>query len=104
MVRRAALAGWQSNLPAPGDRLRGLAWSVGVVWSVMRNYYGVYHRMSPNHLDRYVDEFSGRHKVHCTDTVDLMSDVARGIVGRRLCYRDLIKPNGRPASARELAR
>ena len=29
-------------------------------WSMMkRGYYGTFHRMSPKHLDRYVDEFSG---------------------------------------------
>ena len=65
---------------------------------------GTNHRMSPKHLDRYVDEFSGRHTTRCADTVDQMSDVARGMVGRRLRYRGLIKPNGRPSGARELAR
>ncbi len=74
-------------------------------WAMMkRGYYGTYHRMSPKHLDRYVDEFSGRHNSRCEDTVDQMVGVARGMVGRRLRYRDLIKPNGRPSGARELAR
>ena len=74
-------------------------------WAMMkRGYYGTYQRMSPMHLDRYVDEFSGRHNTRCADTVDQMIGVARGMVGRRLRYRDLIKPNGRPSGARELAR
>ena len=35
-------------------------------WAMMkRGYYGIYHRMSPKHLDRYVDEFSGRHNIRC---------------------------------------
>ena len=74
-------------------------------WALMkRGYYGTYHRMSPKHLDRYVDEFSGRHNSRCADTMDQMNGVARSMVGRRLRYRDLIKPNGRPSGARELAR
>ena len=73
-------------------------------WATMkRGYYGTYHRMSPKHLDRYVDEFSGRHNCRCAATIDQMSGVARGMVGKRLRYRDLIKPNGRPSGAREIA-
>ena len=31
-------------------------------WALLkRGYYGIYHRMSPRHLLRYIDEFSGRH-------------------------------------------
>ena len=51
-----------------------------------------------------MDEFSGRHNSRCADTMDHMNGVARSMVGRRLRYRDLIKPNGRPSGARELAR
>ena len=73
-------------------------------WALMkRGYYGIYHRMSPKHLDRYVDEFSGRHNIRCQDTIDQMEFVARGLLGKLLRYRDLIKPNGRPSGARELA-
>ena len=74
-------------------------------WAMMkRGYYGTYQRMSPMHLDRYVDEFSGRHNGRCGATVAQMIGVARGMVGRRLRYRDLIKANGRPSGARQLAR
>ena len=58
----------------------------------------------PKHLDRYVDEFSGRHNIPSDDTIDQMGSVAHGMVGQRLRYRDLIAPNGRPSGARELAR
>ena len=31
-------------------------------WAMLkRGYYGMYHPMSPAHLQRYVDEFAGRH-------------------------------------------
>ena len=50
--------------------------------------------MSPKHLDRYVNEFSGRHNVRESDTVDQMAGVIAGMAGKRLCYSDLIADNG----------
>ena len=42
-------------------------------WSMMkRGYVGIYHKMSPKHLQRYVDEFSGRHNARNADTVEQM--------------------------------
>ena len=55
-----------------------------------RGYYGTYHRMSPKHLNRYVDEFAGRHNVRNLDTVDQMSSMVRGMDGKRLRYKDLV--------------
>ena len=60
-------------------------------WALLkRGYYGTYHRMSPKHLQRYVDEFSGRHNMRPLDTIDQMRAMARGMVGKRLRYRDLV--------------
>ena len=56
-----------------------------------RGYYGTYHRMSVKHLQRYVDEFSGRHNLRSLDTIDQMARIARGLDGKRLRYQDLIK-------------
>ena len=55
-----------------------------------RGYYGVYHKMSPKHLQRYVDEFAGRHGVREQDTLEQMGAVAWGMIGKRLRYRDLV--------------
>lgn len=67
-------------------------------WSMMkRGAYRTYHRMSPKHLDRYVDEFSGRHNMRSDDTVDQMQSVARGMMDGQPRYRDLIADNGRSA-------
>ncbi len=55
-----------------------------------RGYRGTYHRMSAKHLQRYVNEFAGRYNVRSMDTLDQMADVARGFVGKRLRYADLI--------------
>ncbi len=59
-------------------------------WAMLRRgYHGTYHRMSPAHLQRYVDEFSGRHNQRPMDTADQMVEMARGFQGKRLRYRDL---------------
>ena len=64
-----------------------------------RSYHGVYHRMSPKHLQRYVDEFAGRQNIRDRDTIDQMHSTVAGLVGKRLMYRDLIRPTGRSAVA-----
>ena len=55
-----------------------------------RGYHGVYHQMSPKHLDRYVAEFAGRHNDRPADTVDQMSRIVKGMEGKRLPYKTLI--------------
>ena len=60
-------------------------------WSLLkRGYHGTYHHMSAKHLDRYVGEFAGRHNDRERDTIDQMSHIAQGMVGKRLRYNDLI--------------
>ena len=76
-----------------GEYVRGQAHTNGIesFWSMLkRGYYGTYHRMSPKHLDRNVHEFSGRHNARPLDTAEQMKRVARGLVGKRLQYRELI--------------
>lgn len=46
--------------------------------------------MSRKHLDRYVQEFAGRHNIRTDHPKDQMAAVVAGIMGRRLMYRDLI--------------
>ena len=60
-------------------------------WALLkRGYYGTYHRMSNKHLQRYVDEFAGRHNMRPLDTIDQMKAMVRGMDGKRLRYRDLV--------------
>lgn len=59
-------------------------------WAMLkRGYIGTYHRMSPQHLHRYVTEFAGRQNVRSLDTSEQMTMLAIGMVGKRLRYRDL---------------
>ncbi len=48
------------------------------------------HLLSEKHLQRYVNEFSGRHNIRSLDTIDQMASVAKGMDGKRLTYRDLV--------------
>ena len=60
-------------------------------WSMLkRGYIGVFHRMSPEHLHRYVGEFEGRHNARDLNTTDQMTAMVRGGEGRLLRYSDLI--------------
>ena len=52
-----------------------------------RAHKGTFHKISPKHLQRYVNEFAGRHGVREKDTIDQMNAVVAGMVGRRLMYR-----------------
>ena len=62
-------------------------------WAMLkRGYNGTYHHMSAKHLQRYVNEFSGRHNDRSKDTADQMAAIVRGMNGKRLRYSDLIGP------------
>ena len=81
-----------------GEYVNGMAHTNGVesFWAMLkRGYHGVYHRMSPKHLQRYVNEFAGRHNIRDMDTMDQMTEVVCSLVGKRLMYRDLTAPTDR---------
>ena len=65
-----------------------------------RAYHGTYHKISPKHLNRYVQQFAGKHNVRELNTAEQMCYVAAGLIGRRLMRRDLIADNGFPSGAR----
>ena len=75
-----------------GEYVRGKAHTNGVesFWAMLkRGYQGVYHHMSPKHLQRYMNEFAGRHNLRELDTIDQMRLVVVGMIGRRLRYETL---------------
>ena len=77
-----------------GEYVRDQAHTNGIesFWSMLkRAHTGTFHRLSEEHLQRYVNEFSGRHGVRERDTSDQMQDVAAGLAGKRLMYRDLVR-------------
>ena len=86
-----------------GEFVRQQAHTNGIesFWSMLkRAHKGVYHKISPKHLQRYVNEFSGRHDIRDRDTIDQMGTVARSMAGKSLPYRTLVADNGRASGAR----
>ena len=86
-----------------GEYVRGQVSINGMesFWSMLkRGYVGTYHRMSPEHLGRYVGEFEGRHNNRDRNTIDQMAAMVRGGDGKRLMYADLkAHSHGREAVA-----
>ena len=78
-----------------GEYVDGQAHTNGIesFWAMLkRGYQGTYHKLSVKHLDRYVNEFAGRHNQRPMNTIDQMSAMVRGMDGKRLRYTDLIGP------------
>ena len=86
-----------------GEYVRDMAHTNGIesFWSMLkRAHQGTFHKLSQKHLDRYVQEFAGKHNVRGLDTMGQMSALVAGLVGKRLLRRDLIADNGLPSGAR----
>ena len=101
-----ALAAWfdhESVNHSAGEYVRGMAHTNGMesFWAMLkRAHQGAFHKISPKHLERYVQEFAGKHNIRGDDTAAQMAAVAAGLVGRRLMYRDLTADNGLSSGAR----
>ena len=87
-----------------GEYVSGMPHANGIesFWATLkRAKKGTYHKMSPKHLNRYVQEFAGKHNIREADTASQMQGTVAGMVGRSLCYKDLIANNGLDSMARE---
>ena len=85
------------------EYVRGMAHTNGIenFWSMLkRAHKGTFHKISPKHLDRYVQEFAGKHNVRESGTLAQMRDTVARLVGRDLLYRDLVADNGLSSGAR----
>ena len=86
-----------------GEYVNGRVHTNGIesFWSMLkRAHKGTFHKLSAKHLQRYVNEFAGRHNMRELDTIDQMAAVTVGLMGKRLTYEALIAPNGLPSGAR----
>ena len=89
----AGLAGRERVKHSVGEYVRGQAHTNGIesFWSMLkRGYVGTFHKMSPEHLHRYVAEFAGRHNRRDDDTIVQMEKMITTAEGKRLRYADLI--------------
>lgn len=60
-------------------------------WAILkRGYMGTYHYMSPQHLHRYVNEFTGRYNSRDKNTIDQMAAIAKRMAGKRMRYDELV--------------
>ncbi len=70
-------------------------------WSTLkRAHKGTFHKLSPKHLDRYVQEFVAKYNMRDSGTLTQMRETVARLVGRNLLYRDLIADNGLSPIAR----
>ena len=86
-----------------GEYVNNQAHSNGIesFWSMLkRAHKGTFHKISPKHLDRYVQEFAGKHNMRESGTLTQMRDTVARMVGRNLLYRDLTAANGLSSGAR----
>ena len=86
-----------------GEYVRKMAHTNGIesFWAMLkRAHKGTFHKISPKHLNRYVQEFSGRHNIRNSGTLDQMRDTVARLVGRSLLRRDLVADNGRSSAGR----
>ena len=86
-----------------GEYVRDQAYTNGIesFWALLKlGFIGIHHKMSPKHLQRYVNEFAGRHNNRPKSTIEQMKGLVSSMVGKRLRYKDLIATNGLPSGAR----
>ena len=84
------------------DWLRGKATTnyTESAWSMLkRSFMGVYHKMSPKHLRRYVKTFTGRWNIRDPGTENQMRCVVRAMLNRRITYNELTADNGVPSGS-----
>jgi len=73
------------------------------LWSILtRAHKGKFHKISSKRLDRYVQEFAGRHNIREQDTIDQLRSLRSGMK-KRLTYKALIRDNGYACGARATA-
>ena len=76
-----------------GEYIKGQAHTNGVesFWAMLkRGHMGVYHQMSSKHLQRYIDEYVGRHNIRPLATMKQIELTFKGMNGKRLKYKELI--------------
>ena len=76
-----------------GEYVKEMAHTNGMesFWATLkRAHKGVYHKISERHLNRYVQQFAGKHTAREDATITQMQNLVAGMVGKRLMYRDLV--------------
>ncbi|MCY4594308.1 MAG: transposase [Bryobacterales bacterium] len=72
----------QSVRHGTGEYVRGEVHTNGIesFWAMLkRAHKGTFHKISPKHPHRYVNEFAGKHNIRDQDTQDQMQSVVAGM-------------------------
>jgi len=70
-------------------------------WSMLkRAHTGTFHKISPKHLNRYVQEFAGKHNMRSSANLAQMRTTVARLIGRNLLYRDVTANIGLSQEAR----
>ena len=86
-----------------GEYVKDMAHTNGIesFWATLkRAHKGTFHKISAKHIDRYAQQFAGKHNARENDTIAQMQNVVAGMIGKRLMYRDLIVDKGLASGAR----
>ncbi|MCY3627264.1 MAG: IS1595 family transposase [Gammaproteobacteria bacterium] len=97
------LANRESVNHSIGEYVKGRVHTNGIesFWSMFkRAHKGTFHKMSQKHLQRYLDEFVGRHNMRHSHTMEQLVFIATSMAGKRLTYKNLIADNGLDSGAR----
>jgi transposase-like protein len=76
-----------------GEYIKDQAHTNGIesFWALLkRGYYGIFHHITPKHLNRYVCEFSFRHNTARTNTIDFINMTINRMESKRITYKELI--------------
>ena len=101
--RGVVLAGSPAVKHSVSEYVRNIAHTNGVepFWATLkRAHKGTFQKLSPKHLDRYVQEFAAKHNIRESRILAQMRDTVASMVGLRLLYSDLIRDNGLSSTAR----
>ncbi|MCY4555375.1 MAG: transposase [Chloroflexi bacterium] len=71
------------------------------LWALLkRAHKGIFHKLSPKHVRRYVRELTDRQNHRGLPVLKRMAELAAAMDGKRLTYRALTADNGLPSGAR----
>ena len=76
-----------------GEYVRGEALTNGVASfgsMFKRAHKGAFHKMWPQHMQKIVTEFAGKHNIRESDTIDQMGIIAAAMQDKKLRYKDLV--------------
>ena len=82
-----------------GEYVRAMAHTNGIesFWSMLkRAHKGTFHKISPKHLDRYVQEFAGKHNIRESGTLAQCATPLLGLSGATFSTATLLPTTGFP--------